>query len=210
MAILPILIYGDSRLRQPARVLTPDEIRSTDIHRLIDDMFETMESSGGCGLAAAQVGYPYQLFIAGLADDVCERIPEARRQVRGIRPIPQSVFINAIVRDASDATDYGSVEGCLSKPGVMGPVIRKSHVTVRSQDQYGATQIEDRTDWFACIIQHEHDHGRGVLYTDHVRPDLLLPISEARAKYDHLNSQEILDLIAASSAPHTLPSGLAP
>ena len=56
MTVLPIVTVGDPVLRERAREVTPEELRSPEVQRLIDDMIETMRAAGGAGLAANQVG----------------------------------------------------------------------------------------------------------------------------------------------------------
>ena len=58
MTVLPIVTVGAPVLRERAREVTPEELRSPEVQRLIDDMIETMRAAGGAGLAANQVGEP--------------------------------------------------------------------------------------------------------------------------------------------------------
>ncbi|MDP9189895.1 MAG: peptide deformylase, partial [Actinomycetota bacterium] len=64
MTVLPILEIGHPTLRRPARDLTPDELASTEIQQLIDDMIETRRAANGAGLAAPQVGESVRVAIA--------------------------------------------------------------------------------------------------------------------------------------------------
>ncbi len=56
MTVLPIVTVGDPVLRERAREVTPEQLRSPEVQRLIDDMIETMRAAGGAGIAANQVG----------------------------------------------------------------------------------------------------------------------------------------------------------
>ncbi len=67
MAILKVARMGHPVLRARARELSPSEIRSPEIQRLIDDMFETMHEYQGVGLAAPQVHESVRLFVAGFS-----------------------------------------------------------------------------------------------------------------------------------------------
>ena len=53
MSLLEIRVLGDPVLRQETKIVT--EV-TTELRRLVDDMFETMYAAKGIGLAAPQVG----------------------------------------------------------------------------------------------------------------------------------------------------------
>ena len=60
---LEIVQAGDPVLRQVARPLHADEIRSAEIQQTIADMLETLRLAPGVGLAAPQIGLGVQLAI---------------------------------------------------------------------------------------------------------------------------------------------------
>ncbi|MBL8331193.1 MAG: peptide deformylase [Rubrivivax sp.] len=152
MAIHEILKMGDPRLlrvAQPVRAFDTPEL-----HRLIADMFETMEDASGAGLAAPQIGVDLQLVIFGFARNA--RYPQAP-------PVPMTVLINPVI-EPLDATVEEGWEGCLSVPGLRGKVPRHARIRYRGFDAQGQP-IEREADGFhARVVQHECDHLIGRLY----------------------------------------------
>src|SRR5947209_5959453 len=90
MAILKVARMGHPVLRQKGRPLSPKEIRSAEIHRLIADMKDTMAEYGGIGLAAPQVHHSVQLAIIGFSEE-SSRYPD-------MGSFPLSVFINPKIK----------------------------------------------------------------------------------------------------------------
>ncbi len=124
-----------------------DEFRAT-----LNEMFETMESANGVGLAAPQVGIAKRFFVI-VADD------EIRR-----------VFINPVItKTSNDLVDYE--EGCLSIPGFYENIKRPSKVSVSALNEQGKQfVIEEADGLLARVIQHENDHLDGILYIDRGDP----------------------------------------
>ena len=58
--IYPIILYGDSVLREKCSNVNKNEI---DIKSLSKDMFETMNQADGIGLAAPQIGISKRVFV---------------------------------------------------------------------------------------------------------------------------------------------------
>ena len=151
MAVLTILHYPDKRLREQGRriaAITPE------IRKLIDDMAETMYAAPGVGLAATQVGQPYQLFVVDVANTD--------------EPSDLRVFVNPEILETQDTTTYE--EGCLSFPGAREEIERAARVRVRAQDQDGKVFELEAEGLLAIAIQHEYDHLQGVLMIDHLGP----------------------------------------
>ena len=159
MSVLPIVTVGDPVLRERAREVTPEELASPEVQRLIDDMIETMRAAGGAGLAANQVGS--LLRIAVVEVDHNPRYPYKP-------PIPLTVIVNPEIEPA-DAETAAINEGCLSVPGLRGEVDRHVRVRVRRLDRDGAAHDEVRLGLTAGTFQHELDHLDGVLFLDRVR-----------------------------------------
>jgi len=152
MAILKVVTYGNEILRKNAREI---QKISSKIQKIIDDMFDTMYSLNGVGLAAPQVGYDYRLFIIDTS-------------IEKERPRPM-VFINPkIVKKCGAVCSY---EGCLSFPEVYINVRRYESVVVRAKDNRGKpfTLEADCGSLLARAIQHEYDHLEGKLFIDHTR-----------------------------------------
>jgi peptide deformylase len=159
MTVLPIVTAGDPVLRERAREVTPEELASPEVQRLIDDMIDTMRAAGGAGLAANQVGS--LLRIAVVEVDRNPRYPYKP-------PVPLTVLVNPIV-EPLDGETAAINEGCLSVPGLRGEVERHMRVRVRRLDRDGTAHDEVRLGLTAGTFQHELDHLDGVLFLDRVR-----------------------------------------
>ncbi len=158
MAVLPVRLIGDPVLRQPARHLRADELRSPRIQRFIDDLVETMHAANGAGLAAPQVGHP--VAIAAVHVERNTRYP--------YKPdIPLTVFVNPELERLGDDEEW-IYEGCLSVPNLRGRVRRAMHVRVRALDRHGEPFSMEGHGLTAGTFQHELDHLEGVLFTDRV------------------------------------------
>src|ERR1700733_9590566 len=94
---LTIVQVGEPVLRQRARALTADEIRSREIRQLIAKMRQTMHDAPGVGLAAPQIGLPLQLAVIEDREEYLEDIPEENLTERERRPVPFQVLINPTI-----------------------------------------------------------------------------------------------------------------
>ena len=158
MSIREILKMGDPRLlrvAEPVRAFNTPELRS-----LIADMFETMHSVHGAGLAAPQIGVDLALVIFGFAQNN-QRYPDAP-------PVPETVLINPQVTPLDDAEEEGW-EGCLSVPGLRGVVPRFARIRYTGFDPAGAPIAREAEGFHARVVQHECDHLIGTLYPMRVR-----------------------------------------
>jgi peptide deformylase len=147
MSRLTILEYPDPRLRTRAKPVT--EFDAT-LGRLIDDLFETMYSAPGIGLAATQVDVHRRLIVIDVSED---------------RSAPL-VFINPEIleREGEAKTE----EGCLSVPGIFDDIQRAARVRVRAQDRTGAVFEQDLDGVVGVCLQHEMDHLEGKLFVDYL------------------------------------------
>ncbi|MFN8593082.1 MAG: peptide deformylase [Thermomicrobiales bacterium] len=153
MALLDILLEGDSRLRQKAvRVRAVDD----SLRRLADDMYETMMDAPGIGLAAPQVGVLRRLIWvhvpAGYHDT-----NEAECSLAIVNP--------EIVKAQGRSLAF---EGCLSIPGWTGEVPRAETITVKGLGLDNRPLRIKSRGWAARVIQHEIDHLDGILFLDRV------------------------------------------
>ena len=148
MAIIDVLKYGDPRLRQKTEKV---EKVSAKIQKLVQDLFDTMYSMHGCGLAAPQVGVMKRIFVIDCGTDE-----------NPMRPI---TFINPVIIKKEGAV--ASFEGCLSFPEVYTEVKRYKKVTVRYRDLKGRMcELTADGDLLSRAIQHENDHLDGKLFVD--------------------------------------------
>lgn len=173
---LPIIHTPDLVLRQEAREIPLEEIKSKKIQELIKNMKETLKvTPDGVGLAAPQVNESLRLFIVS---DEAEEIDRAELRKKSkehqesddIEPYPKRewnyyVFINPVVKKISKQKITGT-EGCLSAPGKYGPVTRQGKITVEAHDERGKKFTRGAGHFFARVLQHELDHLRGVLFID--------------------------------------------
>ena len=153
MTIHTILKMGDPRLLRIAPPVT--QFDTDELHLLISDMFETMRSVNGAGLAAPQIAVDLQLVIFG-TDAPNPRYPDAP-------VIPRTVLLNPVITPLGNDKEDGW-EGCLSVPGLRGVVPRFSLIRYSGFDQYG-DPVDRTVDGFhARVVQHECDHLVGKLY----------------------------------------------
>ena len=158
MTLREILKMGDARL---LRIAQPVAAFDTDaLHVLISDMFYTMQSVNGAGLAAPQIGEDLQVVIFG-SDQLNARYPDAP-------VVPRTGLLNPVIMplSADEETDW---EGCLSVPGLRGRVPRFSHIRYTGFDQYGDPIDRVAEGFHARVVQHECDHLWGKLYPMRVR-----------------------------------------
>ncbi len=144
MALRKIAIQGDECLKKRCRAVTDFNAR---LHTLLDDMAETLEDSGGVGLAAPQVG---------ILRRVCVVMNEDDEIIELINP--------EIIATEGEQT---GLEGCLSVPGKYGVVTRPYIVRVRAQDRNGDYfEVEDEGLTARCFC-HEIEHLDGHLFVEH-------------------------------------------
>lgn len=166
--VLDIVQVGDPVLRQPARLLAPNEIRSDTIRKLIADMRETMYAAPGVGLAAPQIGLSLQLAVVEDREDWLKEVSPQDLAERDRRPVPFQVIINPkIVDRATEQLDF--FEGCLSLAGFTAIVARSRRIRVECLDENAQSTVIDASGWHARILQHEIDHLRGNIYIDRMR-----------------------------------------
>ncbi|MFC2051963.1 peptide deformylase [Chloroflexota bacterium] len=143
MTILPIRVAPDPILRQKSK-----RVRNIDgsIHKLINDMIETMHAAPGVGLAAPQVGIPLRVIVIGILE---------QEDIALINP--------EIVRKSGECLVN---EGCLSVPGYVGEIKRAESVTAKGRNQNGKEIRIKAEGLLAQALEHEIDHINGILYID--------------------------------------------
>lgn len=148
--IYPIVYYPDPVLETPAASVK--EFDTPELHKLIDDMFESMYVAKGVGLAAPQIGISLRITVIDLSV--------------GEDPAQKMVLINPEII-AKSGTQIGE-EGCLSIPGFREQVTRPNRATVRAQDVKGDWYEKEGEELLARAFMHETDHLNGRLYISHV------------------------------------------
>src|SRR4051812_20630391 len=144
MALLKVVHYPEPVLLQIGKPVTEfDE----NLKKLVEDMFETMYSARGVGLAAPQVGVSNRLFVMD-----CSGGENAEQKIAIINP--EIIHV--------EGEQYGD-EGCLSFPGLYQKVKRDVRAIVRAQDVNGDFFEFDGIDLEARCILHETDHCDGIV-----------------------------------------------
>ncbi|GAB4576096.1 MAG: peptide deformylase [Anaerolineae bacterium] len=159
MALREIVVLGSEHadvLRRKARRVKDFD---ADLHRLIDDMVETMLDAPGVGLAAPQINVSQRVIVVRLPDD-----EHSREEFGDQAGVLYEVVNPQIVRASEDMVD--GVEACLSIPGIFGTVSRHEAIVVKGQDRHGKKLRIRAEGWLARVFQHEIDHLEGVLFTD--------------------------------------------
>jgi peptide deformylase len=147
MAILDILHFPDPRLRTVAQPVTEVD---ASLRQLIDDMFETMYTAPGIGLAATQVNVDKRVVVIDISEEK-------------ERPL---CLINPEILELSGTEEME--EGCLSVPGFYETVQRAEQVRVRALDRDGKPFELEAGGLLAVCIQHEIDHLDGKLFVDYL------------------------------------------
>lgn len=156
---LPIVGYGDPILRKEAQPITPDY---PNLKQLIDDMFETMYTADGVGLAAPQIDLSIQLVVIGFRpyDEATDTYgPEEERHV----------LINPEILEERGEKQYFN-EGCLSLPELHEDVLRPEKILLRWLNENFEEHTEEIGGMFARVAQHEIDHLHGKVFTDRLSP----------------------------------------
>lgn len=148
---------GHPVLRRVAQPVTPEQFSSVWLDNLITDLVDTLEISGGIGLAAPQIAESYRVAIIKIAG--------GSTRYGDLQPVPLTVYINPTI-EVFDQTRQGFFEGCLSVPGLRGYVERPNHIKIRFQDINAEFKTEEYQNFLATVFQHEFDHLDGRLYLD--------------------------------------------
>ncbi len=166
--MLPVRLYGDPVLRQPATPVLPPDPKLNELSRVLEN---TMREAEGIGLAAPQIGISLQIAVVDLRK--IEKRPSSM-ELFG-KPVDWRVhmplfFCNPVVtltrrKDEED-------EGCLSFPNLHGPVRRSLRIQMDYQDLKGNRLTLTAGGLLARALQHEVDHLMGILFIDRMSPDI--------------------------------------
>ena len=133
--------------KEPAlhKVCKPVEKFDFKLHKLLDDMAETLAEANGVGLAAPQVGILRRVVIVDTGEEILE-------------------LVNPTLLETSG--EQIGAEGCLSVPGKYGLVKRPYYAKVRAQDRDGNWFEAEGEELIARCFCHELDHLDGIVYTE--------------------------------------------
>ena len=142
MGLRKILTVDEPALHKVCR---PVEQFDRKLHKLLNDMADTLVDSGGVGLAAPQVGILRRVVLVDTGDEILELINPEMLETSGEQEGP---------------------EGCLSVPGKYGLVRRPMYAKVRAQDRDGNWFEAEGEELIARCFCHELDHLDGIIYTE--------------------------------------------
>lgn len=144
MSIRLIVKHPDDVLRERAKEVTKF---NANLHKLLDDMADTMYDADGVGLAAPQVGISKRVIVIDVGDE------------HGLIELVNPEIVSM------EGEQLGP-EGCLSIPGLQGDVRRSNRVVVQGLDRNGKPIQFEGTELLSRAFQHEVDHLNGVLFID--------------------------------------------
>jgi peptide deformylase len=163
--ILPIVAYGTPILRAKCQDIDPEY---PDLEKLIADMWETMYSSTGVGLAAPQVNRDIRLFVIDSSQIFANQDEEDRGKYPDAPGLKQ-VFINARIKSLN-GEEWAYNEGCLSIPKIREDIMRPAEVELEYVDEQFVKNHDRFNGITARIILHEYDHIEGKLFIDYLKP----------------------------------------
>lgn len=139
-----ILRFGDPLLRENCAEVT---IFDAELHRILDDLYDTMQKADGIGLAAPQIGVLKRVVV----------IDVGKGPIELVNPVVTALWGKQF-----------EPEGCLSCPKKRGIVQRPMHVRVKAFNRFGKPVKYRGRELLARAFCHEIDHLNGILYTDKV------------------------------------------
>ncbi len=185
--ILPIVAYGAPVLRKVAKEIDADY---PGLKKLLEDMWETMYSSNGVGLAAPQINKDIRLFVID-SHQIFENLDDEDKGKYPDEPGTKKVFINAHIKELR-GTEWTYNEGCLSIPKIREDILRAETVVLEYMDEHFKVHTETFNGITARVILHEYDHIEGKLFIDYLKPlrkkmlqGKLNDISKGKVKVDY-------------------------
>ena len=148
--VLDIVTYPNPILK---KISKPVERFDKDLHKLLDDMYETMIAKNGVGLAAIQVGVPIRALIIDIGDEEGNQSKNTLIEVIN----PEFLEWEGTQKDK---------EGCLSVPQYYDEVERYENVKVKFFDRFGKEHIMNADGLLSVAFQHETDHLDGHLFIE--------------------------------------------
>ena len=150
--IREVITYPNKLLRLKSKDV---EKFDSELHTLLDDMYDTMMAQNGVGLAAIQIAIPLNVLIINLPNE--EDIQEKEDLIEAINPVVTH----------KDGT-LVFTEGCLSVPGFSEDVTRAKHIIVEYFNRFGEKQTMECEDFLAVAWQHEMEHLEGHVFIENL------------------------------------------
>mmetsp|Transcript_73385 Transcript_73385/g.195500 ORF Transcript_73385/g.195500 Transcript_73385/m.195500 type:complete len:284 (-) Transcript_73385:67-918(-) len=144
------------------------EVFDDNLRQIAKEMLMIMYATNGVGLAAPQVGINKKIMVFNI-----EGTPN--------KWMKEVIYVNPRITVLSDTTDIKE-EGCLSFPGMSGPVERHKWIKLEAFNLSGRRIRKKLEGWEARVFQHEFDHLNGRLYVDRLLPDFLPMVKPALNK----------------------------
>ena len=150
--IREVITYPNKLLR-----LKSEDVKqfNSELHTLLDDMYDTMMHQGGVGLAAIQIAIPLNVLIINIPNK--EDIQDKNDLIEAINPVITH----------KDGTQVYT-EGCLSVPGFSEDVTRAQHIVIEYFDRDGNKKIMEAEGFLAVAWQHEMEHLAGHLFIENL------------------------------------------
>jgi peptide deformylase len=148
MPVLRITKHGETVLKKVSAPVDYEAIRE-ELPKLLKDMWATMYSVRGVGLAAPQIGLNIRLSVIDVKPD--------GKSHKLVLINPEILKLEGTVNDE---------EGCLSVPGVYSKLVRAARATIRAWDEHGKPYEMTGEGLLARAFQHEIDHLDGKLFVD--------------------------------------------
>ncbi|MFW3353132.1 peptide deformylase [Aliarcobacter butzleri] len=147
-----VITYPNKLLRLKSKDV---EKFDSELHTLLDDMYETMIAQNGVGLAAIQVAVPLNVLVINLPNE--EDVQDKNDLIEAINPVITH----------KDGTQVFT-EGCLSVPGFSEDVTRAKHIIVEYFNRFGEKQTMESEGFLAVAWQHEMEHLSGHLFIENL------------------------------------------
>ncbi|AGR77934.1 peptide deformylase [Aliarcobacter butzleri] len=147
-----VITYPNKLLRLKSKDV---EKFDSELHTLLDDMYETMIAQNGVGLAAIQVAVPLNVLVINLPNE--EDVQDKNDLIEAINPVITH----------KDGTQVFT-EGCLSVPGFSEDVTRAEHIIVEYFNRFGEKQTMESEGFLAVAWQHEMEHLSGHLFIENL------------------------------------------
>jgi len=160
--IREIVVYPDKRLKLVSKEIVSFD---TELHNLLDDMYDTMRSKNGVGIAAIQIGVDKRVLIINipLEDEAGESYEEEHTDED--QPKENTLEIINPIFLAKEGSEIFK-EGCLSVPGVYEDIERAKHIKIQYFDREGNKKTIEDDDFLAIALQHEIDHLDGKVFIE--------------------------------------------
>ena len=150
--IREVITYPDKLLRLKSKDV---EQFDSELHTLLDDMYDTMIAQNGVGLAAIQIAIPLNVLIINIPDD--KDVQDKSELIEAINPVITH-------KDGKQVF----TEGCLSVPGYSEDVTRAMNIKVEYFNRFGEKQTMEAEGFLAVAWQHEMEHLAGHLFIENL------------------------------------------